>query len=330
MILKFCTLFDSNYAAKGWVMYQSLRKVCSQFHLYVFAFDESLANTLKRMRLPDITVIPLSDFEDEDLLRVKAERSTGEYCWTCSSSTILYCIQHYHLDHCTYLDSDLYFFSDPDVLIKEMGEADVLITEHRYSSQYDQSDISGKYCVQFMTFKNTDNSLAILRWWRNECLKWCYNRHEDGRFGDQKYLDDWTTRFNGVHVLNHLGGGVAPWNMQQYVFFQEKGQLKGRDTRGLSFDVVFFHFHALLCFKKGLVREFYAQEYELSRNARKMLYVPYISHLKRAFYFMSERIREADCVATQPNPIPTWWKYLKRIRKRLIQKETRYFYWIGK
>jgi hypothetical protein len=53
-----------------------------------------------------------------------------------------------------YLDADLYFFNDPKILIKELGNDDLLITEHRYTKKYDQSFNSGKYCVQFMIFKN--------------------------------------------------------------------------------------------------------------------------------------------------------------------------------
>jgi hypothetical protein len=64
--------------------------------------------------------------------------------------------------------------------------------------------------------------MAVLNWWRDRCIEWCYARSEEGKFGDQKYLDDWTTRFDSVHVLEHLGGGIAPWNVQQYSFYRDK------------------------------------------------------------------------------------------------------------
>jgi hypothetical protein len=203
-------------------MYKSLRNHCDDFHLYIFAFDDKCFNLLSKQKLPNVSVIPLNEFEDPDLLMVKPTRTPTEYCWTCTPSTILYCIEKYHLKLCTYIDADLYFYSDPKVLIDEMGDKSVLITKHRYTPEYDQTNTSGKYCVQFISFKADQNGFEVLKWWRNACLNWCYNHYDDGKFGDQKYLDDWTTRFTGIHELKHLGGGVAPWNMQQYTFIKQK------------------------------------------------------------------------------------------------------------
>ena len=86
--------------------------------------------------------------------------------------------------------------------------------------------------------------MAVLNWWRNACLDWCYAKAEDGKFGDQKYLDDWASRFEGVHELQHLGGGIAPWNVQQYIFKCEDSKIIGTEiTTGKKFEVIFYHFH---------------------------------------------------------------------------------------
>ncbi|RZM01119.1 MAG: glycosyl transferase, partial [Pedobacter sp.] len=190
------------------------------------------------------TVISLNKFENERLKEVKPGRTESEYCWTCASSSIKYCLDTYRLDHCTYVDADLLFFNDPKVLVEEMGAKSVLITEHRYTPCYDQSAMSGTYCVQFMTFKNTTAGIEVLNWWIDACITWCYNRFEDGKFGDQKYLDNWHSSFSTVHVLKHLGGGVAPWNVQQYEFIKTDKRIAGVEkSTGNKFDLVFYHYH---------------------------------------------------------------------------------------
>lgn len=281
MKLNFCTLFNSNYLSRGMVMYESLLKNCDHFHLYIFAFDEVSYNYLNSRTYDHLTVISLKEFEDTELLKIKSTRSAGEYCWTCSSSTILYSINTFGLDNCTYLDADMQFFSNPKVLIDEMGDNSVMITEHRYTKEYDQSAESGKYCVQFVTFKNDARGMNVLNWWRDRCIEWCYGRVEDGKFGDQKYLDDWTTRFEGVHELRHLGGGIAPWNVQQYEFHLDNGKLKGKEIEtGNPFNVVFFHFHGVKFYSNDIV-QFSPALYDLTNDIKTFFYVPYVKALNK-------------------------------------------------
>ena len=278
-------------------------------------------------------MIPLKEFEDDELLRVKPTRTAGEYCWTCSSSTILYCLNHYHLDCCTYIDADLFFYSDPTVLIKEMGENDVLITEHRYSPQYDQTETAGKYCVQFVTFKNTPNGMKILKWWRDACLDWCYGRYEDGKFGDQKYLDDWTTRFNGVYELKNLGGGVAPWNVQQYTFRRDGKIVNGKEnSTNVDFTLIFYHFHFLKSYKSGIFRYFNVSPYPIPSSALQLVYKLYLKELKKCYNDVKSYNCEIDGLATQSSEeYSNVWGWLKKMRRHLIiEKDYRYHYWIAK
>lgn len=284
----FCTLFDSNYLSRGLAMYRSLEACCDHFHLYIVAFDDTCHRLLNQLELKSATIISLQEFEDEKLLKIKPTRSRAEYCWTCSSSTILYCLEKYDLPQCTYIDADLYFYSDPAVLLEEMGDHSILITEHRYSPQYEKGILTGKYCVQFISFKKDEYGMEALKWWRDRCIEWCYARHENGKFGDQKYLDDWTERFKKVWVLQHLGGGLAAWNVQQYSFTKKEGKLWGKElSTGKKFPVIFYHFHYVRFYKDDLLE---LGRRTLSRQVLSLIYRPYIKELMQT----AEEIKTLD------------------------------------
>lgn len=162
----FCTLFDTHYFTRGLALYYSLEKNCPDFQIYIFAFDQKTYDILTGMKLNKATIISLKEFEDEELIRIKSSRSIAEYCWTCTSSVILYVLKNYKVESCTYLDADLYFYASPRPIFEEMGEKSILITEHHYSPQYNKQLKAGKYCVQFITFRNNNEGLTALIWWR--------------------------------------------------------------------------------------------------------------------------------------------------------------------
>lgn len=274
----FCTLFDSNYFSKGIALYNSLEKNCKNFHLYIFAFDDAAYYSLTQLKLNHATIISLKEFEDEELLKVKPTRTIAEYCWTSTSSTILYVLNNYNVESCTYLDSDIFFYSSPKPIFDELGNKSILLTEHNYSPQYNKEVKSGKYCVQFITFKNDTRGRNALNWWRERCLEWCYNRYEDGKFGDQLYLDDWTDRFEGVHVLKHLGGGLAAWNVQRFNFLMKHNKIVGKEiATGQEFEVIFYHFHYLRFLQDKKIE---LGRRKLSNSVLNIFYKPYINYLE--------------------------------------------------
>jgi hypothetical protein len=283
MVDNFCTLFDKNYLYKGLAMYNSLAAQYQDragFVLWILCLDDQARELLGRLSLPGVRLVSLSEFEDEALLTAKANRNAGEYAWTCASNFIWFLLQRYpDISQLTYLDADLYFFDDPRILLAELGDKDILITSHRYTKRYDQSTTSGRYCVQFMVFRNNDRGRAALDWWRRACLDWCFSYLDQGRFGDQKYLDDWPTRFSGVHELQHLGGGVAPWNVQQYRFKKEAGEFVGRRRdQSSAWPLIFYHFHSFCLLSPR--RAFFVRGYDLPRDVRRMIYGPYFLALQ--------------------------------------------------
>lgn len=279
MTHNFCTLFDSNYLTRGLALHQSMMKFIPDFKLYIFAFDDRSYKILTAMKLKNTEVISLKEFEDPELLKVKPTRSIAEYCWTATSSTVLYILDKFGVDHCTYIDADICFYSSPEPIFNELGDKSILLTEHRYSPQYNKEVKSGKYCVQFVTFKNDEKGRKALTWWRERCLEWCYDRYEDGKFGDQLYLDDWTERFEGVHVMQHHGGGLAAWNVQQYEFEKKSDKITGTvGSSGEKFDVIFYHYHYLRFFKDGKIE---LGRRILTDDVLNIFYKPYIHKLNQ-------------------------------------------------
>lgn len=246
-MLTLCTLFDHNYLDKALAMYESLEKVCGDFELYVLAMSDECYDILVDLNYPHIKPIRLTDFEDDELLRVKPTRNVGEYCWTCSSSLIRYVLLTYKPKYCAYVDSDLYFYSNPRVVIDEMENrgASVQITGHRFNEElkYLASTV-GTYCVEYNTFKNDDKALKLLEIWRSQCLEHCSIDGDGIHWGDQKYMDDWCDKYDFVIETNNMGMGVAPWNVKQYKFLRVNDTLS-ISHNGVITPLVFYHFQGI-------------------------------------------------------------------------------------
>ena len=277
MVEHYCTYFDKHYLYMGLTLYQSLLQHAGDFKLWILAFDDETYQILDQMRLPRVQVIRESEFVSPDLLAVKDTRSRVEYYWTATPYLPSYIFsREASIDRVTYLDADLFFFAPPEPIEREFGDASIMIVEHRYSpDQMYLARESGIYNVSLLVFRRDANAVACLDWWRARCLEWCYTRTEEGKMGDQKYLDDWTTRFPGVVVLQHIGCGVAPWNISNYHFVQRDGTVYVDDA-----PLIFYHFHQ---FKPLGPKQFdLVQRYRLSREHVELIYFPYIEAMQKA------------------------------------------------
>jgi hypothetical protein len=250
LLNEYATLFDIHYLPRGLVLYESLRKVCPDARLRVLCMDAVTKRILDRLELPSLITIALEELEhhDPELAAARPSRSRVEYCWTAAAPLCLYCLeQDPALELITYLDADVMFYADPAPVAAELGSGSILLTPHRYSPRWQWLERdSGKYNVQLVTFRRDPEALEVLRWWRSRCIEWCYDRVEDGKFGDQRYLDDWPERFPGTRVLEHPGSGFGPWSTGRYTL--------QRRTDSVLVDgkpLIFHHFHGLHVYRPG-------------------------------------------------------------------------------
>jgi hypothetical protein len=114
-----------------------------------------------------------------------------------------------------------------------------------------------------------------LRWWRQSCLEWCRDVPEEGRYTDQKYLEQFSTRFERVQIADHPGINPAPWNIDNYRFVVGP-------NKGLLVDdkpVIFFHFHGLRRVTSFLWYSAHIYGLPPSRDMKTTLYAPYLRDL---------------------------------------------------
>lgn len=274
----FVTYFDNNFLPVGLCLHASLLEHGQPFHLWILCMDELVEQNLQHLELPHVTLIPLREAEDARLLAVKPTRSRGEYCWTLTPFTPQFVFDRdTQVNRVTYLDADLFFFASPKLLLDEFERSGkhVLITEHAYAPEYDRTVQSGRFCVQFMTFCRSQGGVGVMKWWQERCLEWCFDRNEDGKFGDQKYLDQWPTLFpNEVHILRQVDKTLAPWNVDYFLA-----------KKRIGFTPVFYHFQSFRIVSDKLARLYVGVA--ISENAHKF-YEQYLISIRAQIKFMKQ------------------------------------------
>lgn len=287
-MLNFCTLFDSNYLDKGIALANSLNRYAKDFCLYIYAFDQKAYDILSLMRIENVKLILFEDIISDELMQIRKQRTRAEFCWTCTPYIVEYTFERYNVNICTYIDADLYFYDNPEILIKEMYEShcSVQIVEHRFpaTEEYKRDEeLSGRYCVEFNTFLNDNKGRMVLKWWREQCFACCTSDWSKGSFGDQKYLDEWQDRFGGIDVLRNHGGGMAPWNIGRYKSMkcEDNSRVKfaERET-GEQYQLVFYHFHDLHFLSDSETDiNIHLRHKKIDKRLRGQIYTPYLNEL---------------------------------------------------
>lgn len=273
----YCTYFDQNFLPRALALHASLLRHAGDFLLEVLCLDDRTHELLRRLQLPRVRLLRLAELEQADpaLQAARAGRSWVEYVWTLTSPLILHVLERGDAARVTYLDADLYFYSSPQPVFEEFGDASVMLIPHRFHRIVERATrLNGIFNVGMMTFRRDEHGLQALRWWREQCLAACHADHRDGKFGDQKYLDDWPTRFSGVKIIAHPGANVAPWNVGQYRVVSQEGRVT---IDGVP--LIFFHFHKL----DILGGRWFRIGMRVSRAHRQAIYPSYLQALAEAY-----------------------------------------------
>lgn len=316
---EFCTITDLQHLPQVLVLTRSLARTAARFRLRVLCMDEASEACLRKLDPPGVEILRLANLEraDPGLAAVRSARSHREYCWTAKSALCSWVLDaEPDLPGITFLDADLMFFGDPGILYEELGAGSVLLVRNLHGYRADMLRLSpppfdseewgneaplerrlrwvfGPFNAGTVAFRNDERGRGALGWWRERSIERCSSHFDGGSWAEQRYLWNLQEKFEGVHVLAHLGGGMSPGGTGRHALSQE-GQTVLIDGQPL----VVFHYESLAIHRHGRLSRLLggrrigvkaspvcvriADYYRVGTDECRLIWRPYLADLARA------------------------------------------------
>ena len=202
---------------------------------------------MRELSLPKVEIIPLAELGAyEELTKAKPQRNQVEYYYTLSPFLPSYLFAQTSADRITYIDGDLYLLYLAAPAAQFPRRRFGCHHPHRFSFEYRNHLQYGKFNVGWITYTRCAEAFDCLNAYRADCAEWCFERLEDSRYGDQKYLDAWPDRYPSLKVIEHKGFNLSFWNVNSYMLRMKDGHpMIDNDP------LVFYHFSSIKLLPNG-------------------------------------------------------------------------------
>jgi hypothetical protein len=303
-VIELATMSDLRFLPQTLTFHRSLLVHGQDWRMTIICMDAASHDFLRDGRLHRVELLELSELERADpaMAATRAERTWTEYCWTVTPALCLHLLRRTPPGSVmAWIDADVEFVGDPDLIADALGGGSVLLTPHRYNRAYPTAALPSELAALYgsfnggtIAFRRDEQGFAAAELWRRRTLEWCRERCEPGRYGNQLHLEDFPRRFDRARVLPVPGGVIGPWNGGRFrIGASEDGPLA--DGR----PVIAYHYQSL---RLGWARPRRAQalapnvfpitrlgleaqvrtHYRLSRRERRHFYGPYLARLETA------------------------------------------------
>ena len=280
MNARFITYFDSHYACQGIAMLESLRQWHPQAAITVCGLDERIAHVLRARFGKTIDLLAAEEIWklDPRLAAIRPGRTFWEFFATQKPALVNWVQENQTApgDWTIYVDSDLFFFGSLAGLIAGLADTSIALSPHRFNPGTEHLSAYGDYNAGFGIWRNDAEGRRCLREWCDDCLAWCFNHAEGGRFMNQGHLTAWPARYRRAAVLRHPGVNLAPWNLGSH-----RLRLDGSTVLVNEQPLLCFHFSSLSRTPTGDWQTFYTYDAMHQPPVQTGIYAPYLQALER-------------------------------------------------
>lgn len=305
----FCTYFDKNYLSRFLVLRNSINQFKKKNNYYVLYLDEIVKNFFQKKNFNDVILISLDEIEEKykQLNKAKGNRSLIEYYFTLSPFLPKYIYEIFKINKISYLDSDLYFFQDPEKLIRQEDDSSIILIKQESKLIY------GNFNVGWIIFNfNFTETRKIVDKWSNQCIKSCTDFPDPSSdvYADQKYLDSWPKKLKNLKILYPGYSCLSPWDKNDVI----ENNIDSMIT---------YHFHGFSMTKNNFSTGFYQFNKKPSNKIIKSIYHPYLRDLK--YIEKKYKLSSGSIRASSINSFQNTLRVLRSKFKKFIFNDEYYF-----
>lgn len=253
-------------------------------YIYVLCYDSESKKILEKeitnKNVKFFSFKQLLDF-DIHLKKIIKQRKLIDKIVTSRPIFLKFLFKKFNLKNVHLLDSDTYFFSDPNQLNYITKNKSVAYCDHNFSKKnLYLARIYGKYNGGYINIYNNKPGNIFLKKWSNLCKQWCEFNPNAGKFSDQKYLEDLRFNNSSIKIIKNCNINLAPWNLNNYKISKKKNIILVNNKK-----LIFYHFHGLRSVKKFFwILGISNYCYRLSNKYKKIIYKDYINKLSNCKY----------------------------------------------
>lgn len=278
--LNFVTYFSKEFLIQGTVAIESFIKSHEESSGLAVCLDDTSRSYLQSKGYPPrIMVVEISEIHaiSDIFTNFQETRSYAESIISIKPHLIeFYLDQLEPDDYLIYFDADIFFFTSMLTLEQFSTGFEVLLSEHLFPKNMLESVKFGKFNGGMIVFKQSVKSRELLVRWKNQCSEWCKLELSEGRFADQKYLDDFPEN-DGVAALSHPGVNNGQYYFMEKRIFRFSFPLKRFVLDGCP--ILSFHFHGIRINKHYISTGF--NRYGTPKNFLWVLIVIYFRYLHK-------------------------------------------------